>query len=398
MKRIERPLFEGVPHWIVKGGVSSIFIAAIIAAGFGALWLFNYTASLSIPLLLALVIGIIAFPLVKIGDRFKIPRKVSAFIVVLLVFIALWASVQITITGVVSEAPNIGNELVNSVNSIGGQLDDVLTRLGITQEQINEVTGNITRSIRSTFDPGSSNGGNDGILQTVATGLGSLRSAVTGVVSALFGVLIAAMILYYLLSDYEIIEQWAGTHLGVDPELGIGIVEDATSSMREYFKGITIKGLVTAAGTGVVLIIFGVPLVIPIVIVTFLTGYVPFVGAWLAVAFAVVVTFGAKGLATALIVLVVCIVIQNLLEQIVYNRVVGDQLNMHPIAVLITTMAGLTLAGLLGATLATPLAAMVVRIHTRLKAYREKGEEALIEMLEDTPAEMEEVDPIEVES
>jgi len=373
MKRIEHPLFEGVPHWIVKGGVSVIFVAAQIAACFGGLWLFNYTAPVSVPLLLSVVVGIIAFPLAKMGDRFKIPRKVSASIVVLLVFITLWGAVQITVAGVVSEAGNIGNELVKSVNTLGRQLDDASTSLGITQEQVNEITSSINRSIQNMFEPGPSTPSTGGVFQTVATGLGSLKSAVTGIVSVLFGIIIAAMILYYLLSDYEMIEQWAGTHLGVEPELGIGIIEDATSSLREYFKGITIKGIVTALGTGITLILFGVPLVIPIVIVTFITGYVPFVGAWLAVAFAVLVTFGTKGMSTALIVLLVCVILQNVLEQIVYNRVVGDRLNMHPIAVLVTTMAGLTLAGLLGATLATPLAAMVVRIHTRLKVYREHG-------------------------
>jgi predicted PurR-regulated permease PerM len=346
----------------------------MIAAGFGLLWLFNYISSVSIPFLLAFVIGIITFPLVKIGDRFRIPRKISSFIVVLLAFIVIWVSIQITIVGVISEAGNIGAQLIDSVNTISKQLSVSLDSIGISQATINEITTNITRSIRTTLEPSSTSSHASTIWQTISSGIGSLRSAVTGVFSALFGVLIWAMVLYYLLSDYEKIEYWTGMHMGVDPDLGVGLVEDATSSMRDYFKGLTIKGLVTAASTCLTLIVFGVPLAIPIAIVTFIIGYVPFVGTFIAVTFAALVTFGAKGLATTLIIVLILVIINNVLEQIVYNRVVGDQLNMHPIVVLGTTILGLSVAGLLGATFATPLAAMIVRIHTRLKAVRKGGD------------------------
>ena len=381
MKRNEHKLFEGIPHWIIKGGVSSVLIAAMIAAAFGALWLFNYIAPVSIPFLLAFVFGIITFPLVRFGDRYNIPRKVSALIVVLLVFVILWAAVQITIVGVISEAGNIGNELVRSVQTIGIQIGDSLDAAGISQQQIDEIVFNITGSIRNTVQPSANNSATSDMLQSVMSGIGSLRTAVSSVFNIFFGLFIGAMLLYYLLSDYETIEQWMGTHLGVDPLLGVGMVEDATSSMRDYFKGITIKGIATAIGTMVVLFVLGVPLAIPIAIVTFITGYIPFVGAWIAVSFAVLVAFGAKGLTIAAIVLVACLVINNLLEQIVYNRVVGDELNMHPIVVMGTTILGLTVAGLLGATFATPLAAMVLRIYDRLKLAREleeAGEELLV--------------------
>ncbi|MCL2491842.1 MAG: AI-2E family transporter, partial [Coriobacteriia bacterium] len=269
-------------------------------------------------------------------------------------------------------APNIGNQLVLSVQSISTYVDDVFANLGVTQAQIDTTVTNMTETITNTFDPTAAGSNTEGLLQTISSGIGSIRTAMSGVASALIGILIAAMILYYLLSDFEQIEEFIATHLGVDPELGAGIVSDTTSALRDYFKGITIKGLVTALGSGLILLVFGVPLVIPVMIVTFITGYIPFVGAWIAVAFAVLVTFGTKGLVTALIVLILCVVVQNVLEQIVYNRVVGDQLNMHPIAVLVVTILGFTLAGLLGGTLAAPLAAMVLRIQTRLKAVRDK--------------------------
>jgi predicted PurR-regulated permease PerM len=378
MKRNEHPLLEGIPHWIVRGGITSVLVAAMVAAAFGVLWLFKYAAPISIPFLLAFVLGIIVFPLVKVGDRLGIPRRVSAFVAVLLVFLVIWAAAQITVTGLIGEAPNIGNQLVESVQVIGEQLDDVLTRFGVTQDQVNEAVASATQAISNTFEPAATGASTDGLMQSIASGLGSLRNVVSGMISGIIGILIAAMILYYLLSDYEMIEKWIAAHLGVERELGIGIVADTTSSMRDYFKGITIKSLVTAAGSGLVLLVFGIPLVIPVMIVTFITGYVPFVGAWISVLFAVLVTFGTKGLVTALIVMVACVIIQNALEQIVFNRVVGDQLNMHPIVVLVVTILGFTVGGLLGGTLAAPLAAMVMRISSRLKTVREAQDMGLL--------------------
>jgi predicted PurR-regulated permease PerM len=374
MKQTSSPLFEGIPRWIITGGISSILIAAIIAAGFGVLWLFNYAAPISVPLLLAIVIGVIAYPLVKIGDRLRFPRPLSSFIVILLVLVVLWGSVQITIMGVVGESRNIGNQLIRSVNSINRQFNQSLTGIGLSQEQITDATININKTIRSTFDP-SAVGSTPDLLSTVANGIGSITGAVTSVMSALFGFLIASVILFYVLSDYERIEQWWGTHLGVEPELGVGLVEDATSSLRDYFKGMTIKNIITALGSGLALLAFGVPLVLPVTIVTFIAGYIPFFGAWIAIAFAVLIAFGTKGVTVAIIVLVLCVVVQNIIEPFVNARVIGDQLDMHPIVVLGVTILGSTLGGLLGATLAAPLAGMVIRVNARLKATREKAAE-----------------------
>jgi len=378
MKRNEHPLLEGIPHWIVKGGVTSILVAAMIAAAIGALWLFNYTAPISIPFLLALVLAIIVFPLVRIGDRFKIPRKVSSVIVVFLVILLLWAAVQLTVTGLITEAPKISNQLANSVQTIGNLLDGVLGNVGVTHQQVNEAVTAVTQAIRTTFEPGSGGADTSGLMQTVVSGIGSLRTAVTGVMSGLFSVLICALLLYYLLSDYERIIDWIATHLGIEPELGVGVVEDTTSSMRDYFKGLAIKCAITAIATGLVLLFAGVPLVIPVVLVTFITGFIPYIGALVAIAFAVLITFGTKGLVTALVVFVIILVIQNLLEQIVFNKVVGDSLRIHPIAVLVVTLFGFTVGGLLGGTLAAPLAAMVMRIFTRLNAVREAEDKGML--------------------
>ena len=376
MKETTSSPLEGIPHWIVKGGISCVLLAAIVAAGFGILWLFDYAAPISVPLLLAFVIGIITFPLVKIGDRVRFPRALSSFVIILLVVATLWGAVQITIAGVVSEAPNISNQLIGSIRDIGYQFNESLTSLGFSQEQIDSAVAGATKTIQNTLEPASVSSNADGLLKTVISGIGSIKGAVTSVVSTIFGTLIAAMILFYLLSDYERIEIWVGTHLGVGPQLGVELVGDATSSLRDYFKGVTIKGAVTAAGTGISLAIFGVPLVIPIVIVTFITGYIPFFGAWIAISFAVLIAFGTKGLTVAIIVLILCLVVQNVIEPLVNAHVVGEKLNLHPIVVLGVTILGSTLAGLMGATLAVPTVSMALKINARLKTARQKAADA----------------------
>ncbi|MCL2024646.1 MAG: AI-2E family transporter [Coriobacteriia bacterium] len=364
-------VFTDIPRWIVKSGMTSILLIAIAAAASGALWLFNFTASISMPLVIAFVIGIVVYPLVRIGDRLRLPRQLSSILVILFVGLIFFAAIQLTIMGIINEAGAIGAQLAQSVSDIGAWIGNTLQSFGMSDEAISSLTYSITNTIRDfTLGDiaGQAAGNASSIGQSLVSGIGSVTGALGGIASFILSLFIGTMLLYYLLSDYERVEAWIGSHLHMDPKIGVGIVEDATHAMRAYFTGMTINGAITSVATGIVLLIFQVPLVIPIVLVTFVTNYIPFFGALLAVVFAVLIAFGTKGFMVALLVLAGLLLIQNLIQPIVLARVLGTKLNIHPIVVLALTILGWVLGGLLGTTLAPPLAGMVLKVRRRLKA------------------------------
>ena len=99
----------------------------------------------------------------------------------------------------------------------------------------------------------------------------------------------------------------------------------------------------------------------PIAIVTFVTSYIPFFGAFFAGAFAVVIALGAKGLSVALAMLAITLLANNTLQNLLEPVAFGRTLRLHPLVVLLVTTAGTLLFGVLGATLAAPVTAVTLR-------------------------------------
>ena len=89
----------------------------------------------------------------------------------------------------------------------------------------------------------------------------------------------------------------------VPPPVGQLITGGVIRSLRGYFLGVTIVAAFNAVVVGLAALVLGVPLAGTIGIVTFVTAYVPYVGAFVAGAFAVLIALGAKGTTTALVML-----------------------------------------------------------------------------------------------
>src|SRR5690606_8442540 len=113
--------------------------------------------------------------------------------------------------------------------------------------------------------------------------------------------------------------------------------------------------------------ILGVPLVLPLAVLVFLGGLIPIVGAVASGAVAVVVALADQGPVTALLVLGVVLLVQqlegNLLEPLIQSRTI----KLHPLLIILAVTAGGVLMGVLGAFLAVPLAAVVARVVDNLR-------------------------------
>ena len=101
-----------------------------------------------------------------------------------------------------------------------------------------------------------------------------------------------------------------------------------------------------------------------------MTAYIPFVGAFVAGAFAVVIALGAQGTTTALIMLVIVILANGLLQNVLQPFAMGSALHLNPLVVLVLTIGAGCLFGMLGLVLAAPLASAAVHIASDLRAAR----------------------------
>jgi putative heme transporter len=130
------------------------------------------------------------------------------------------------------------------------------------------------------------------LVSGLLSGLSSVTVLIVGIVTGLF-------ILLFLMKDWRLVVDGAADQiaavLGLPDRVGRQIVFDTVHSFRGYAWGLTIVGLMNGAVVGLGALLLGVALGGPIAIVTFITSYIPFFGAFFAGAFAVLVALGAKG-------------------------------------------------------------------------------------------------------
>ena len=168
--------------------------------------------------------------------------------------------------------------------------------------------------------------------------------------------------IFFLLKDGPTIKRFVDRHLGVPLSVARVVTSQVLGSLRRYFVGVTIVAAFNAVVVGLGALVLGVPLAGTIAVVTFVTAYVPFIGAFVAGAFAVLIALGSEGSSTALIMLVIVILANGMLQQIVQPIAFGATLDLNPLAVLVVTIAGGSLFGMVGLILAAPLTSAAVHV------------------------------------
>lgn len=357
-----------LPGWLTTAGLGAWLVLGIAAAISLAGWLFAYSASISIPLLLAMVIGMIAYPLCEKMLAHGIPKAGAAAIVLLGLFAIVGVAIWITVGGIISQWPAIQAQIDQGIAELGAQL----AAQGWDTAELQASLQSLTAEASSTATPDASG--------MVASVFGAVSSGLAGIFSLAFGLFIGTTLLFYVLSDWPTLATWIAGHMGSLPvSVGEGIVEDAVRAMRGYFNATTITGLVVSSTIFVAMLLMGIPLAFTVALVTFLTCYIPYFGAIISGAFAFLIALGTTGMTEAIILLIIVLIAQNVLQTVINARVMGDSLNLHPLVVLVVTMLGGIFGGLLGAALAAPIAALLISAGKRLRtAFGPDGELAAI--------------------
>ena len=197
------------------------------------------------------------------------------------------------------------------------------------------------------------------LLSGVAAGIEGLKSLV-------FFLAFAALSTLFVLKDGPVMRAFINRHLGV-PEADADVVTaNIAKSLRSYFLAVTIIAAFNAVVIGGAALILGVPLAGTIAVVTFVGAYVPFVGAWVAGGFAVLIALGAGSTPTRRSSWRSSALLANgVLQQMIQPFVMGATLSLNPLVVLVVTIGAGALFGMVGLTLAAPLTSAAVHISQR---------------------------------
>ena len=289
-------------------------------------------------------------------ERHGVGRGLGTVIVLLSVVLLGVVVVVAVIAGISSQTDELTANLRGAADEIEGWLAD----LGVSQSSAEAAKEDASSSLSDAFHA---------LIDGVGTGIGALAGLVTFLS-------FTALSLVFLLKDGPSIRTWGERHLGVPLSLAHTITGRVITSLRGYFAGVTIVAAFNAIVIGLGALALGVPHAGSIAVINFLAAYIPYLGAWTAGIFTGLIALGAEGPETALAMGVIILLANGILQQIVQPIAYGATLGLHPLAVLIVTIAAGSLFGTIGLVLAAPLTAAAVRISADLARARAKAEKA----------------------
>jgi predicted PurR-regulated permease PerM len=339
------------PAWLRDLGTSAWFAVGVTLAVVGAVWVMSLTHTIVTPVITATVIAAVASPLVRTLAR-RMPRGIAAALLLVAVVVLAVTVVAVVLGGIASQSDEIGAQLRSAKDTLAGWLTDV----GISEHAASAAKDDASKAVAGALPA---------LLEGVAGGLRRLSSLVV-----FLGLTFLST--FFLLKDGPQIRHWAEGHMRVPRHVAHGMGQRVLQSLRGYFVGVTAVAVFNALVVGLGALLLGVPLAGTIAVVTFLGAYVPYLGAWGAGAFSVLIALGGAGTDAAIGMIVVQFLANGALQQLVQPIAYGAALGIHPLAVLLVTIAGGSLFGAVGLILAAPLTAAATRITADLARGREE--------------------------
>ena len=290
-------------------------------------------------------------PIVSALQRRRVPRAAGAAIVLVALIAIAVGILLLVIAGIEDQSGSISQ----AADTAASKVQSWMQSLGVNQSGASSANASVSNSVPE-------------IISTLKTGI---VNGIAGITSLALALSFFALSLFFLLKDGPSLRAAVDKHLGVPEKVAQTITGGVITSLRGYFKGVTIvaafNGIIVTLGA----LILGVPLAGTIGLVTFVMAYIPYLGAFIAGAFAVVIALGTEGTTTALLMLVVVILANGLLQNIFQPFAMGAALNLHPLVVLVITISAGCVFGAIGLILAAPLTSAAVHIRRDLARAKE---------------------------
>jgi predicted PurR-regulated permease PerM len=314
-----------------------LIVLALAVLGYllGRLWV------VLLPLLLGLLLATVLWPPVRALRSRGVKPALAASVVLLVAVLALVAIIAGLAPQVSSQAQDLADQVVAGLADLQQRITGPPLNLG--EERIGEAIDDAIASLQEN-------------AQNIVT------RVLTGAVAAgslLLTVLLAVVLCFFYLKDGPKFVPWIGGLVGprAAPHVA-AVAQRGWTTLSGFIKAQAIVGLVDAVFIGIGLAILGVPLALPLAVLVFFGAFIPIIGAVVTGALAALVALVTNGLTSALIVVALVLVVQQLEGNVLQPILVGRTLDLHPALVILSVTAGGSLQGIVGAFLAVPVVAV----------------------------------------
>lgn len=298
-----------------------------------------------LPIVLALIVSTVLWPPVAWLRRHRWPDGLAAggvLLVALLLFVGSLAAIAPSVV-------NQGQIIVRQAGQGLTMVHDWLSGppLNLENEQVDEYVQRASEWLQ----------------QQSSDIVSSVLSGVTTAGSVLVTLAMVLVLTFFFLKDGDRFLPWLRRFAG--PTAGMHLTEAIARMWRTlggFIRAQSLVSLVDAVAIGVGLLILQVPMAFALALITFFAGFIPIVGAVTAGALAVLVALVSSGFTTALWVLLIVLLVQQLEGNVLTPLLQSRSMDLHPVIILLAVAAGGTRWGIVGAFLAVPVTATAVSL------------------------------------
>jgi predicted PurR-regulated permease PerM len=333
---------EALPAWYRTAAAASWRFLAIAGAIAAIVYALVHLRVVVLPIIVALLASTLLLPVVRWLKDHKVPDGLAAALAMLAGFLLLAAVVTAVAPSVADQFGELRPQAEDGIREASEVLAD--PPFNLSQSELDRAVDNGIERLRENSGPLARG------LQSGAVLLGEI----------LTGLIIAVLLTFFLLKDGErmwsyVLGRFGDRSRRDADELG----RRAYTALAGYVRGIALVGLVDAVLIGLALLIIGVPLVVPLMVITFFAAFVPLIGAFVAGLFAVLIALVSGGLVDALLVLGAIVLVQQVEGHLLYPVLMSRTVNLHPAVIVVALAAGGILGGIVGVFLAVPVAGVI---------------------------------------
>jgi putative heme transporter len=318
-------------------------VLLLIGATLLVLYVMSLLRTVVLPVVAALLLAALVDPLARRLRATRLPNWVAALACLLALIVVLALAGLLIIPEVVGQIRTVNVNVGQGIRQIQ---NFVLDAFPVSQAQFQ-------RGLSDAFKA----------VQSGITGVAGQVVGVAGVAAeVVIGAFVTLFLLFFFVKDGPRVYAWLRT---VAPEGQRRHVEELLpqiwDTLRAYLNGVVIVGFIDAFFIGLALVIVGVPLVVPLAVLTFFGAFFPLVGAIVAGTIATLVALVSGGLGDALVIAAAALAVQQIEGHLLQPLIMGRQVELHPAVTLLSVASGAAIAGIVGAFLAVPVAAIARR-------------------------------------
>ena len=354
-------------------------VILIVLAVAVTLWIIVKLTGVILLLILSIFFAYFVYPLVAFlsrpiriaGRQFAIPRTLAIALAYVIIVAVIVIGIYLLAPRLASQFPEFAEQARGYWVTVGGKMQG------------------LTEYFRSHRMPGplldAINGAIPSVIEKISQTVSSVLTSMVGWVAFIPWLILIPILSFFLLKDVETFRRSALQMLpkGRWRWRGDEFFQDINSTLAAYIRAqltaCVFIGLVCALG----FTILGLPSPLVLGVIAGVCEFVPLVGPLLVAVIAALLAVLHAGPFSAFLVLLFLGILRIVQDYVIYPRLIGQGIHLHPLAVIIAILSGAELAGVAGIFLAIPMVAILTVSYRHWLEHR--GSEGLADLLEPTP-------------